>query len=362
MTGGGVFPALAILQASSVDPSQVLWIGSEGGMEEELISKSGLAFEGIPAAGLHGVGLGTMPGNLIKLFHGWQKARKILKQFQPDVMLFTGGFVGVPVALASRKIPSLVFIPDIEPGLALKTIILKATLISATTSLTKAFLPKRKEFFVSGYPLRKEVTQWNRLDGLKHFNLDHKKPVLLVYGGSKGAKSINNALSSGLQRILRNYQVIHIWGTHNWTEGQDFNSNLSNSLQANYRPFEFLHDDMGAALAAADLVICRAGASTLGELPFFGLPAILVPYPYAWQYQKQNAQYLVDREAAIMLQDDESLPQKLEEITQILLENTSRLQKMRSAMTALNNPNAASDLANALVRISHKHSQKGETS
>ncbi len=361
MTGGGVYPALAILQASNVNPSQVLWIGSEGGMEAELISNSGLAFEGIPAAGLHGVGLLSIPGNIVKLLRGWQKARRVIQRFKPDVMLFTGGFIGVPVAFAAAKIPSLVFVPDIEPGLALKVLIYKSSMVAATTELTRHYLPKDKSFIPSGYPLRQDLQHWKRNESRKHLNLDPNLPTILVFGGSKGAQSINHSIAPLLPDILKKFQVIHIWGMSNWEEGKAFQSSLPDDLETNYRAFAFLHENMGATFAASDLVICRAGASTMGELPFFGLPAILIPYPYAWRYQKQNAQYLAEQGAALVLPDEENLSENLEKTLNDLMNSPKIMEKMRAAMQNLNKPNAALDIANSLISLTQKSSLKGET-
>ena len=119
-TGGGVYPALSVLQALKNDAQPVLWVGGEGGMEADLVTRSGVPFTAIPAAGVHGVGLRTLPGNLLRLARGTLAARRILAEFRPDVLLFTGGYVAAPMAFAGRHIPSLVYCPDIEPGLALE--------------------------------------------------------------------------------------------------------------------------------------------------------------------------------------------------------------------------------------------------
>jgi UDP-N-acetylglucosamine--N-acetylmuramyl-(pentapeptide) pyrophosphoryl-undecaprenol N-acetylglucosamine transferase len=131
---------------------------------------------------------------------------------------------------------------------------------------------------------------------LQALHLDPALPVLLVFGGSKGARSINRALLEALPGLLPEMQVLHISGNLDWPEVEAARSALSTGEAAawaeRYHAFPYLHDEMGAALAAADLVVARAGASTLGEFPALGLPAILVPYPHAWRYQKVNADYL----------------------------------------------------------------------
>ena len=126
-TGGGVYPALSVLQALDKDPLDMLWVGSEGGMEEDLVKRAGIRYTAIPAAGVHGVGLKALPGNLVRLARGVLASRRILREFNPQVLFFTGGYVAVPMALAGTGVPSLLFVPDIEPGLALKTLARFAT-------------------------------------------------------------------------------------------------------------------------------------------------------------------------------------------------------------------------------------------
>ena len=120
MTGGGVYPAIAVLQVLKGKTDEVLWLGSRSGMEESMLKQYDLSFEAVSAAGLHGVSLRSLPGNLKQLVHGLREANAIINRFKPHVLFFTGGYLGVPVAFAGRRIPSVVFIPDIEPGLALK--------------------------------------------------------------------------------------------------------------------------------------------------------------------------------------------------------------------------------------------------
>jgi UDP-N-acetylglucosamine--N-acetylmuramyl-(pentapeptide) pyrophosphoryl-undecaprenol N-acetylglucosamine transferase len=132
---------------------------------------------------------------------------------------------------------------------------------------------------------------------------------------------------------------------------QRLSASLPGELVARYHPYAFLHEEMGAALAAADLVLCRAGASTLGELPLFGLPAILVPYPFAWRYQQVNAQYLADRGAAAIIQDAD-LPLQYLPVVRDLLQNVPKRQQMQSAMLSLAQPDAARSIAVQLYDLS----------
>ena len=373
-TGGGVYPALAVLEAlqGSLVPAQVqakvaglkvvqpstfqpsnletLWVGGEGGMEAALVKRAGIAFEAIPAAGVHGVGLKQLPRNLGQLRRGYRAARCILRQFKPDVLFFTGGYVAVPMALAGRKIPTLLYVPDIEPGLALKTLARFADRIALTAEDSWKYFSPRAQTVLTGYPTRSGLGNWTCKDAHKKLGLGDDLPVLLVFGGSKGARSINNAVRHNMPALLELAQVVHISGELDWPNVEAARENLSKTQAARYHAFPYLHEEMGAALAAADLAVSRAGASTLGEFPLFGLPTILVPYPHAWRYQKVNADYLVGRGAAIMIEDAQ-LSEKLIPTVNDLLKNPAKMKSMREAMHRLSHPQAADEIGRQLLAL-----------
>jgi UDP-N-acetylglucosamine--N-acetylmuramyl-(pentapeptide) pyrophosphoryl-undecaprenol N-acetylglucosamine transferase len=351
-----VYPALAVLQALGSEPEAVLWVGGEGGMEESLITRAGIPFKAISAAGVHGVGLSRLPGNLLRLLRGTKTAHHILHTFKPDVLFFTGGYVGVPMALAGRNVPSLVYVPDIEPGLALKLISRFAHIIAITTPDSRRYFSTNRRLEVTGYPTRPDLRSWTREKGRQHFNIPSEEPLLLVMGGSKGARSINRALLKHLESILEFTQIIHLTGDLDWPTIDAHRQTLSPHLAQRYHPYPYLHEDIGAAFAAADLAITRAGASTLGELPLFGLPAILVPYPYAWRYQRTNATYLVERGAAVMIEDS-ALEEALLPTLRRLFAAPHQLKAMAGSMRALATPQAAerlADLLRNLARISER--------
>jgi UDP-N-acetylglucosamine--N-acetylmuramyl-(pentapeptide) pyrophosphoryl-undecaprenol N-acetylglucosamine transferase len=328
-------------------------------MEADLVKREGITFEAIPAAGVHGVGLRALPRNLWKLFQGLRAASRILKRFQPDVLLFTGGFVAVPMALAARRWPgslfmsspikSLLYVPDIEPGLALKTLARFAEAIAITSEESRTFF-HRKHVTVTGYPVRSSLKVWNIADAQRALSLSSDLPTLLVTGGSSGARSINRALMSALPDLLTEMQVVHLTGNLDWEEVNAFITTLPADKSAHYHAFPYLHEEMGAALSAADLVISRAGASSLGEFPMFGTPAILVPYPYAWRYQRVNAAYLARYGAAVVVEDAE-LPAKILPLVRELIHDKPRRAQMRKAMQALHQPQAAADIAKLLQNL-----------
>lgn len=318
-------------------------------MEADIVTRLNIPYTTIPAAGVHGVGLRALPSNLWRLLRGVFASRKLLSNFKPDALLFTGGYVAVPMAVAGISTPSLLFTPDIEPGLAIKTIARFSDCIALSAEQSKTFFPFHKRVIVSGYPTRPDLLNWTTENARQHFGLHAKKPVMLVYGGSKGAQSINRAVLSVLPQLLEISQVLHITGQSNYSEAQSAREKLTANAP-DFHLFPYLHDDMGAAFAAADLAVCRAGASTLGELPLFGLPAILVPYPYAWRYQKVNAEYLVGHGGALFMKD-EDLPSEILPAVTSLLNSPERLSEMKKNMKALSNPQAAQILADTLRQL-----------
>ncbi len=354
-----MFPASAVLQAlNDLNPDwqaagALLWVGGEGGMEGEIISRQHIDFRAIPAAGLHGVGLKSLPGNLAKLVKGFLKARSIIREFKPDVLFFTGGYLAVPVAFAGKSVPSLVFVPDIEPGLAIRTISNLADKLAISVEPGRLYASPGKPVVVSGYPVRQQLLSWTRKSALKNFEFSPDLPVLLVFGGSKGARSINQALTRVLSELLSEMQVLHITGKLDWEGISTKRDQLTAGQQSRYRVFPFLHEEMGAALRCADLVVSRSGASILGEYPLFELPAILVPYPHAWRYQKTNASYLADQGAAVIVKD-EDLPDKLLPEVQSLIHDQGRLRAMRAALRELAEPDAAGLIARELLDLAAK--------
>lgn len=346
---------------ASAKELQVLWVGGSGGMEADLVKREGIRFESIPAAGVHGVGARALPGNLWQLSRGFFAARRILRKFRPEVLFFTGGFVAVPMALAARlshRTRSLLFVPDIEPGLALNIIAHFSDTITLTVKESTAFFPQHHSKVVTGYPVRPGMDQWTAEQARSFFALEEQLPVLMVFGGSRGARSINQALSSALPELLQEMEVIHITGKLDWQLMEEARASLTSAQLNRYRPYPYLYDEVGAAMQLADLALTRAGASTLGELPLFGLPAILVPYPYAWRYQRVNASYLVKRGAAEVIEDAQ-LAEQIVPVVRGLMSDRTKREQMSQAMRSLAKPDASAQIASLLTELALTSQQKG---
>ncbi len=327
-------------------------------METDLVSRAGIPFKAIPAAGLHGKGLKAIWG-VWQLTRGYFAARKLVREFKPDVLFFTGGFVAIPTGLAGRKVPTLLCLPDIEPALALRTLARFADRIAVPAEESRAYFPAKKAVQVCGYPTRPDLKVMPRAEALLSFDLSPQLPTLLITGGSLGARSINQAVAAALPEWLNQMQVIHLTGSLTWPEVQAATADLPDALKKNYRAFPFLHEEMGAAFSAADLVVSRAGASTLGELPAYGLPAILVPYPHAWRYQKVNADHLASRGAAVVLRDEDLGAELSGLVIDLMLRQPEKRKQMQAAMQALAMPQAAEKIAGMLIDMASPANKPG---
>lgn len=329
-----------------------LYVGSEGEIEETVVPRAKIALEVIVGGGLHGVGPVHSVRNAVRLARGLFQSWRILGRFRPDVVFLTGGYVSVPVGYAARlrRRPILVYLPDVEPGQAIKLLSRTATQVAVNVEASQQYLPV--EVVVTGYPLRPEFRQGQadlRQAGRERLGVPTGEKALLVFGGSRGARSINRALGEILEQVLAQAHVIHISGTLDAEECRVRREALPPAASERYHLFDYVHE-MAQTLAAADLVMARSGAATLGEFPHFGLPAILVPYPYAWRYQKVNADYLAERGAAIRL-NDEDMAQQLWPTIEALVCDEVRLKEMSNNARALARPDAAARLAYHLTEL-----------
>ncbi len=330
----------------------VTFVGSADGFEKPLIEQSGVVFDHyaeVQAGPLNGVGVLRALASAGRMAVGFGQAWRLLLRHRPQSLLLTGGWANVPLALAANmlRVPILIFLPDIEPGQTIQWLARLPSHIALTVADSARYFPG-KQTIVTGYPLRESLLHATREAGLAHFGLRADAPVLLVFGGSRGARSINQAIEAILPDLLNDgWQVIHVTGTLDAERSAAAVAGYGG--HPGYRSFAYLHGDMGLAMAAADLVVCRAGASTLGELPHFGLPAVLVPYPHAWQYQKTNADYLAERGAAVRL-DDDKMQAELLPLLRKLLANQVQLQMMKENARRLA-ANGAQNLAKQLLSL-----------
>ncbi len=324
-------------------------------MEADLAARAGLTYRAIKTGQLRGRAPWTATHNLGHMAAGARQTRAIIDTFGPDVCLVTGGYVCAPVVWAANRarVPVLIYLPDLEPGMAIRVLSRWATRVAVSFPEALAWFPGKG--VVTGYPVRAEflAAAADRAAARAHFGLEPGCKTLLVFGGSRGARAINQALGAALPALLATCQVIHVSGAADWDAVQAQAARLPEDVRARYHAFAYLHDDMARAMAAADLVVARAGASTLGEFPAMALPSILVPYPYAGQHQDTNADYLVARGAALKLRDAE-LAERLLPTVLAVLRDEQRLTSLAAGARQLARPDAARALAEELVRLTRK--------
>lgn len=305
-TGGHIFPAVAIAnELKKIIPnSKILFVGALGRMEMEKVPKAGYEIIGLPIAGLQRrftLSNLTFP---FKLISSLLKARKIIKEFSPDVVIGTGGYASGPIlrAATNKGIPTLIQEQNSFAGITNKILGAKVNKICVAYEGMEKFFPKEKIVF-SGNPVRQDIVNVHekRKEAIEFFKLDPNKKTILVIGGSLGARTINLAMAKGLEELAKNdLQLIWQTGKNYFETAKERTTSYSSK---NIYSFDFIQR-MDLAYACADIVVSRAGASSVSELCNTGKPCILVPSPnVAEDHQTKNAMALVNKGAAILVKD-----------------------------------------------------------
>lgn len=352
-TGGHIFPAISIAaELKKRDPgTEILFVGAKGGMEMTLVPKHRYKIKGVWISGIaRNMTLKNIWKNMgvpFKLMVSIMQSRKIIKHFKPDLVVGVGGYASGPLGRAAtgKGIPLVINEQNAYPGITNKILAKKAKIILLGNQAAEKYFPGLNTK-VTGNPVRASLLTGSRSQGIKRMGLNPNKKVVLALGGSLGAASINNALEKSLQEFVKNdIQLV-------WQCGRRYHEELKQRIPSNllFRLMPFI-DDMANTYAAADLIVSRAGASTISELILLNKPAIIVPSPnVAEDHQTKNALSLVDMRAALMIPDAE-VGEKLVNECIGLLKSEIHLAELQQGIEAVPKHDAAKEIVDEIYRI-----------
>ncbi len=352
-TGGHVYPGIAIAEEwMRLHPdSSVTFVGTERGVEAKAVPAAGFAFRAIDARGFpRRPGVGQLSA-LWAFGKSFFQVAGIIKEVKPDAVIATGGFVSGPVGLWARllSIPLVLQEQNSVPGAVNRWLSLIASQVHISFVESRNYFRRRNNLKVSGNPIRSSLLRQDRLSAYETLGLDSSRRTLLVFGGSRGAGSINRAIQAALPRLARIPNIQIAWQTG----AEDFESSqaAAGGVSIPVRVFAYL-DQMEKAYAVADLAVCRSGAMTITELTACGVPAILIPYPHAARdHQTLNARGLVDRGAAEMIADKELEPEGLAAHIEALFRDEQRLRRMGRNARAFSRTNAAERIVRSIEEL-----------
>ena len=373
-TGGHVSPALAVIQtlqemAKSADWSPIFqYVGSRNGVEQGLVEAIGLPFVGVESGKLRRAsslaGMLTLKnlGDAFRVPVGIVQAWNEVRRFRPDVVLATGGYVSVPPVIAAGllRIPVLIHEQTVQIGLANKIAARFATRIALTFEGAAAELPPqdRKKAFVTGNPVRAAIFGGDKLRAVARLGFDPAEndlPMIYVTGGALGAQSINRAVEEALPELLQFCRVVHQCGKADGDHAIAQRERLGETQKQRYTILPIVGAEIADIFALADLIVGRSGAGTVTEAAAVGKPALFIPLvPTGGDEQTRNAQRLVEAGAAVILPSSELGGPRLVMEVRTLLSDSVLRQKMGAAALTLATPNAARDLAAAVLALVNK--------
>ncbi|MGZ9276120.1 MAG: UDP-N-acetylglucosamine--N-acetylmuramyl-(pentapeptide) pyrophosphoryl-undecaprenol N-acetylglucosamine transferase, partial [Candidatus Limnocylindrales bacterium] len=309
-TGGHIYPALAVarsLRARS-DGAELRWLGGHRGLETSLVPAAGIPLRRLALRSLRSVEMDVHAVlDPLRLGASVPQATAILASDRPDAIFTTGGYVAVPVLLAAAPlgIPVVLWEGNVIPGRAVRATARLADVIAvsfeATCTALGAAAPGRP-CYLTGTPIR-DTREIDREAARTRLGVAAGMRVLLIFGGSQAVRRFNAAVAGALPRLVERAVVIHVTGDEGYAAALAGRESLPEGVRERYRPHPFLRDEMLSALAAADLVVGRAGSSTLAEVTAMGVPLVVVPYPHAAGHQRANARQLVEAGAARLVED-----------------------------------------------------------
>ncbi|UCH82203.1 MAG: undecaprenyldiphospho-muramoylpentapeptide beta-N-acetylglucosaminyltransferase [Nitrospiraceae bacterium] len=355
-TGGHIFPALAVARElrNTIDNVSITFVGTVRGIESRIIPKEGYDIRFIRSEGLVGRDVVSTCRSLSRLPMSLLDSRRILKEIHPDLVLGVGGYSSGPLVFCARLmgIPSLIHEQNTLPGLTNRILGKIADIIAVTYHESMKYFPPEKTY-LTGNPVREEILKGDRDRGCKTFSLDKHLFTIFIFGGSSGASTINRALGEALvylEPFKKSIQFLHQTGEKDFDAVKEIYS--SKGFRGTVLPFAY---EMADAYAVADLIISRAGATTLAELTACGKAAILVPYPYAaGNHQEINARKLWDVGAAQMILDSELNGRTLSDMIKYLLEDTDAIGEMERTSQSLGSSEATKKIVELIKGLLKK--------
>lgn len=362
-TAGHINPALAVAEyiRENIPNTKILYIGAKGGMEEKLVKDAGFDFETITITGfsrkLNLIGIKKNLITLKNIFLSMKQSRKILDKFKPDICMGTGGFVCGPILYEAyrKKIPFVIHEQNALPGITNKLLAKKAAKVMLACDAAKKYFDKSCDIVVTGNPIRVEMGKFTKEEAKKQLGLDNR-PVVLSFGGSLGARKINEAVAELIKWSVQNnkYNHLHAYGKH----GKWFNDLLKekgvNPDTDGLKIQEYIND-MPLRMSAADIVICRAGAITLSEIKALCKPAILIPSPNVSEnHQYHNAMELVNSGAADIIEEKDLTGDVLISKTKNLLENTKKMSEFSKNLKELSIENSDKKICDIIKKIHNR--------
>lgn len=354
-TGGHIFPAVSIANAirEKQPDAEILFVGAEGRMEMQRVPAAGYEIKGLPVAGFDRKHLWRNVSVVIKLLRSRIMARRIIKAFRPMVAVGVGGYASGPTLDVAGKmgIPTLLQEQNSYAGVTNKLLAKKARRICVAYDGMERFFPADRILF-TGNPVRQNLLHitLTRQEAAQQMGLDPAKRTVLIVGGSLGARSMNESVLQQLELIRQQTDVQFVWQTGKYYSEAIAQQLKERTCPPNLHVMDFI-SDMAVAYAAADLVVSRAGAGSISEFCLLGKPVILVPSPnVAEDHQTKNAMALVQKDAALYVPDAEA-PDNLLSTAISTVKNTKKLQALSQNILRLARPNAASDIADEVIRL-----------
>jgi len=347
-TGGHIYPGLALGEKLKLRNNEVILVGRKGGIGERISEESGFPFIRIIGEGLVRRFSLRILSFLWKSMQGFIQSVKTVRSFKPNIVVGMGGYLGFPVVLVSKifRINCIIHEQNVLPGLANRILARIADKTMVSFKETEKYFPS-KRIFLTGNPVRQAILDCPRSEGIRNLNLVEDKKTILVFGGSQGARSINLAMVEALNfltPIKNKIQIVHIVGIEQFLEIKE------KYQKRNYLvcvlPY-LIH--MEYAYSCCDLVVSRAGATTIAEIIAKGLPSVLIPYPYATSgHQKANARFLSERKASIVIEDNRLTGELLADTVIRLIDNEAVLKEMADNVRRLAIYDAAARMADLI--------------